>query len=406
MKYILLILLGFSITGTLSAQSLEELLQEALENNPQIQQFQTRYEIASEKVQESNTLPNTEVGAGYFVSEPETRTGPQRFKLSVKQMIPWFGSISARENYSESLAETKFEDIVIIKRKLAMEVSQSYYHLYALRAKQQVLAENIDLLGTYETMALTSLEVGKASAVDVLRLQMRENGMKQRLAVLEENFEAEQAKMNSFLNRESNMVIRVPENVPIPQESLEIQVDSLKVHPELIKLDKLYASVEQSEALNQKSQKPMIGFGIDYINVSERPNMDFSDNGKDILMPMVSVSIPIFNNTFNSISQQNRLRLKELEYQKQDRLNTLKTLLKQAVSNRKAARISYSTLEENIHQAKEAENILLKSYETGTIDFKDVLDVQELQLQFELNQIDMVKEYYLQTMLIAYLTNE
>ena len=39
----------------------------------------------------------------------------------------------------------------------------------------------------------------------------------------------------------------------------------------------------------------MIGLGLDYINVEERPNMDFSDNGKDIVMPMVSVSIPIFN---------------------------------------------------------------------------------------------------------------
>ena len=40
----------------------------------------------------------------------------------------------------------------------------------------------------------------------------------------------------------------------------------------------------------------MIGFGLDYITVSERPSMYFSENGKDIVMPMVSVSIPIFNN--------------------------------------------------------------------------------------------------------------
>ena len=42
----------------------------------------------------------------------------------------------------------------------------------------------------------------------------------------------------------------------------------------------------------------MIGFGLDYIPVEKRPNMDFADNGKDIFMPMVSLSLPIFNKKY------------------------------------------------------------------------------------------------------------
>ena len=132
------------------------------------QKFELQYSIVSEKVNEVNTIPNTEFGVGYFVSEPETRTGAQRFKVSAKQMIPWFGSITARENYVSSLADAKYEDIVIAKRKLIAAVSQSYYNLYANKAKQKVLVQNVKLLETYETMALTSVEIGKASAVDVL----------------------------------------------------------------------------------------------------------------------------------------------------------------------------------------------------------------------------------------------
>ena len=100
-----------------------------------IQKFELQYRIASEKVNEVNAIPNTELGLGYFVSEPETRTGPQRFKISAKQMIPWFGSITARENYVSSLADAKYEDIVIAKRKLIASVSQSYYTLYAIKCK-------------------------------------------------------------------------------------------------------------------------------------------------------------------------------------------------------------------------------------------------------------------------------
>jgi hypothetical protein len=61
---------------------------------------------------------------------------------------------------------------------------------------------------------------------------------------------------------------------------------------------------------------------LDYVPVSERPDMNFSDNGKDIVMPMVSISIPIFNNRYKSITKQNELRQLEITSQKEDRLNS------------------------------------------------------------------------------------
>ena len=54
-------------------------------------------------------------------------------------------------------------------------------------------------------------------------------------------------------------------------------------------------------------------------------------------------------------------------------------------------------------RAKDAEQILIKNYETGTIDFNDVLDIQELQLKFQMNQIESVQMYYVQQSIINYL---
>lgn len=398
--YTLIGLLTFSASN---AQELETLINEALNNNPEIQKFELQYSIASEKVNEVNTLPNTEFGVGYFVSEPETRTGAQRFKVSAKQMLPWFGNITARENYVNALADAKYEDIVIAKRKLMVSVSQSYYNLYANKAKQDVLSENIKLLKTYEILALTSVEVGKASAVDVLRLQMRQNEMQQLKDVLSQQFLAEQTTFNKLLNRDKDVQVSVVIELMIPSEDFEINSENLALHPELLKFDKLYQSVEQFELLNQKESSPMIGFGLDYINVDKRPNMDFSDNGKDIIMPMVSVSIPLFNNKYKSQTKQNELQQQEILAQKQERTNTLETLLDKAVNDKVSARISYATQTKNLKQAKDAEEILIKNYETGTIDFNDVLDIQELQLKFQMNQIESVKTYYVQTIIINYL---
>ena len=405
MKKIILIGIGLLTFGFSSAQQLETFIQEALKGSPEIQKFELQYNIASEKVNEVNTIPNTEFGVGYFISEPETRTGAQRFKVSAKQMMPWFGTITTREDYVSSLADAKYEDIVIAKRKLMASVSQSYYNLYANKAQQDVLIENIKLLETYETLALTSVEVGKASAVDVLRLQMRQNELEQLKQILEQKYLAEQTALNNLLNRENDIEITTVNELIIPSEDFEINDANLQLHPELLKYDKLYQSVEQSELLNQKESSPMIGFGLDYINVEKRPDMNFGDNGKDIIMPMVSVSIPIFNKKYKSQTKQNELQQQEIKAQKQDRLNTLETLLDKAVNDRISARISYKTQTKNLKQANDAEEILIRSYETGTIDFNDVLDIQELQLKFQMNQIESVKTYYIQTTIINYLSN-
>ena len=404
MRYIIVIVLAFFALTKTNAQDLASYIQEAEKNNPEIQAFELRYNIAEEKVNEADWLPNTVVGAGYFVSEPETRTGAQRARFSVSQMLPWFGTISARENYASSMAEAQYVDISIAKRKLALSVSQSYYMLYSIRAKQLVLDKNIQLLETYERLALTSVEVGKASAVDVLRLQIRQNELVQQKEVLEQDYLAEQVLFNNLLNRDETIAVEVVNQMIIPDVDPLVLNENLQLNPELIKYDKLYESVEQSELLNQKESAPNIGFGLDYVPVSERPDMNFADNGKDIVMPMVSISIPIFNNKYKSVTKQNELRQLEIKSQKEDRLNKLETLLAQALYNRNATRIKFNVQTDNLKQANDAEEILIKNYETGTINFNDVLDVQELQLKFQINLIESIKGYYIQYALINYLT--
>ncbi|HBT09116.1 MULTISPECIES: TolC family protein [Leeuwenhoekiella] len=403
MRNIILLGIVFFAFAKINAQQLASYIQEAQDNNPEIQAFELRYNIAEEKVNEANTLPDTQISAGYFISEPETRTGAQRARFSISQMLPWFGTITARENYASSMAETEFVEIAIAKRKLALSVSQSYYKLYAIRAKQLVLDENIELLETYERLALTSLEVGKASAVDVLRLQIRQNELVQQREVLEEDYQAEQTLFNNLLNRDETMTVDIIEDMMIPDVDPQVLNENLQLNPELIKYDKLYESVEQAELLNQKESAPNIGFGLDYVPVSERPDMNFSDNGKDIVMPMVSLSIPIFNNRYKSVTKQNELKQLEIKSRKEERLNSLETRLAQAVYNRNTMRIKFNVQTDNLKQANDAEEILIKNYETGTIDFNDVLDVQELQLKFQINLIESIKGYYTEYANINYL---
>ncbi|EAQ49144.1 TolC family protein [Leeuwenhoekiella blandensis] len=397
------IVLGFTAVAT--AQDLSGYIAEVETNNPEVQAYELRYSIAQEKVNEVNTLPDTEFGVGYFVSTPETRVGAQRARFSVKQMLPWFGTISKREKYQDALVETEYLEYVIAKRKLGLAVAQGYYKLYTIEAQSKVVQQNVELLERYKELALNAVEVAKASVVDVLKLEMRQNELKAQQQILEERRIAAEIQFKNTLNTASEGRILVVDSLSIPIEDEQINSEDLSANPELLKYDKLYESVTQAEILNRQEAAPKWGVGLDYIPVSERTDMFPADNGKDIVMPMVSVSVPIFNSKYKSVSRQNELRQQELDAQKAQRLNTLKNLLAEAKQHKNTARINFNTQKQNIAQAQDAEEILLKSYETGSIDFNDVLDIQELQLEFQLKQLQAVQNYYEQAALINYLTN-
>lgn len=384
-----LLLFGWSSQG----QQLETFIEEAIGNNPDIQAVEKQHAISTERISEVNTLPNTEFSGGYMIGKEMPMM--QQGEFSVMQMLPWFGTLSAREQYAKAMADADFVEIEIAKRKIEMAVSQSYYRLYEIAKKQEVLDSNMELLQVYERMALTSVEVGQASAVSVLRLQMRQNELRERKLVLEQDYEAEMTSFNKIMNREEIANISVVDSLTVPENDVEIDFDTLKLHPELMKFEHLNNVVSQADFLNKKESAPEFGVGMEYMLFNEAP---------DMLMPMVSISIPIFNKKYKSITRQNKLRYDALNIQKQASQNTLISELQTAIRNRNAARIRLETQDKNLKQAKDANEILLKNYETGTIDFREVLDVQELQLQFQINKIEAIGDYFKQTSIIDYYT--
>ena len=379
--------------GPSHGQELATYIEEAITNNPNIQAVEKQHAISLEKISETNTLPDTEFSGGYMVGTEMPMM--QQGEFSVMQMLPWFGTISARGDYASALADADFLEIEIAKRKIAMVLSQSYYRLYQIAKKQDVLESNIQLLQVYERMALTSVEVGQASAVSVLRLQMRQNDLMERKLVLEQDYAAELTAFNKIMNRSEIAEISIADSLIMPETDVEIDFANLSLHPELRKFEELNKVVSQADALNKKESAPGFGVGMEYMLYNEAPNM---------LMPMVSLSIPIFNKKYKSIAKQNKLQHEALDIQKQASENSLIAELQTAVRNRNAARISFDTQEKNLIQAQNANEILLKNYETGTIDFREVLDVQELQLNFQINRIEAIGAYFNQVSIIDYFT--
>ena len=399
----ILALLVISLT---QGQDLQSYILEAEANNLELQALGYKNDIALEKVNEVNSLPNTELGFGFFVHETETRTGAQKLRFSVRQMMPWFGTITARQNYASTLANVEYENLVLAQRKLRLAVAQSYYILFAIQAKKDVLDDNIKLINTYETIALNAVSVGKASLVDVLKLQMRQNELNRQKELLNQASRKEETAFNHLLNRDSEMNVSLVSDLTLPELDVLNDDNAIELHPELVKYDKLFASVTGAELVNKKESSPNLGLGIEYVSVEARSGLEIEDNGKDMLMPMLSLSIPIFSHKYKSQTVQNNIKQQALLSEKNNRRNQLVDILVAAQSERESARISYQTFSLNIEKAIYSLDLLLKNYEVQSKDFKDLLETQELLLNLEVAKIDALKNYYSQSAIINYLSNQ
>ncbi len=397
---ILFSLFSFLISN---GQSLQGYIKEAQENNPEIKAFQKVLETSVEKENEAGSLPNTKIGTGYFISEPETRTGAQKAKFTAQQNIPWFGTIKARKETASLESDVDKNKVEIIKRKITLQVEQKYYKLYELKATQNVLQEQDKLLDTYIEIALKEVENNRASTVDVLKLNIAKNNLQNRKEILKGEILTTETALNQLLHRDGFDPLIIPDNLFIPEEEPTMMLDEIIYHPELLTYDYLNDLLEKKEEVNTKEALPSIGLGLDYVIVQERPDVSFSDNGKDIVMPMLSLSIPLFSKKYNSRSKQLELQKEEMFQKREASQNNLENIMEEAINNRITARINYNTQQKNLEQAKQAERILLSAYQTAQLDFEQILDVQQMLLDFESKKIKAISMYFMQTAFLNYL---
>lgn len=400
-KYIIAMFIGFSANG----QSLQDYLAVAESNSQELQAMQYKYESALEKVTEEGSVPNTTISAGYFVQEVETRVGAQKAKISISQTMPWFGTLEAKKESATYKAESHLNSIDLFKRKLRLNVKASYYQLYALNANEGILKEQIEILKTFEKLALNELENNKSTLVDVLKIRMEKNELSNKLSAINQLLKAKQIEFNLILNQDEYNLVNIPKNIETAEDFI-FQKEMISENPELLKLDNLQSALEKSELATKKAGLPTFGIGLDYGFIEKRDIPDLYDNGKDIIMPMISVSFPLFSNKYSSKQKQLKLEQKAMEFTKSETNNQLIALFEKTLSNLKNAKNSIKTQKENIIQANQAQKVLLAAYQTSKLDFEQLLEVQQLKLKFQLKMVNSEREYAFQKSTLEFLTTK
>lgn len=391
---------------TAHGQNLESYLAEAEKNSSEILAKQFQYESALEKVNEVGSLPNTQLGVGVFAQAAETRVGPQRARFSASQKIPWFGTLSAKKKNAKLLANAKESEIDFLKRQLSLNVKLAYYELYTLQQKYAITKQHIEILDTYEKLALNELENNRTNMVDVLNIKMKKNTLQQQFQAISEDIQSRKITFNLLLNKPITTEVLLLDSLKIKEEDFLTTKEAIMMNPKLQQLDHLENALHQSEIVAKKEGNPSLGFGLDYVLVAERSGISIPDNGKDIIMPMVTLSIPLFNKRHIAKQKQLQLEQEAISQTKVTVKNQLLIAFEQAMNKLKNAKESIRTQDENILQADQAKEVILAAYQTAKMDFEQLLSLDQLKLGFELQKVTAMNACFSNSAIIEFLTTD
>ncbi|PWD97514.1 TolC family protein [Marinilabilia rubra] len=386
-----LMLLG---TYQVRAQSLETYFATAAENNPGLQSRYKSFEAALQRVPQVSSLPDPTFSFGYFISPVETRLGPQKAKFSLSQMFPWFGTLKAKEDAASLTAEAKFQEFVDARNQLYYKVAAAYFPLYKLNEWKQIEKENIEILNSYKDIATRNFENGKGAMVDVLRVDIMLKDASTSLDILNKEEKPLLTTFNKLLNRpaDEKVDIKVVANTDSLRE--HVRKDSLMAqHPMLKRLELLRQSSEAAETAARKSGYPKLGLGLDYVAVGERTDMQVEDSGQDVIMPMVSVTIPIFRKKYNAAVKEAQLKQESLALQKEEFTNNLISKYESVWFDINKQEQLISLYDQQIDETRRALKLLTTAYSNSGKEFEEVLRMQQEILKYEKKKAAAISKY-------------
>jgi outer membrane protein TolC len=400
-KLIIIFILFFAYNA--KGQSLNDYYTIAAENNPELKAKYKEFEAAMQKIPQVSSLPDPNLSMGYFISPVETRLGPQNVRLSLSQMFPWFGTLKAQKNAATLLAESKYQAFLNAKNQLFSQVAAVYYPLYELLKLKDIEQENIKILESYKNIANAKFENGKGSLVDVLRVDIMIKDAQTNLEILNKKEPALTSWFNSILNRKYDEKIVVSKKIETIELPIEYRKDSIATNPILQELELKKQASEATIEVARKQGLPKLGVGLDYVFVGNGMN-NFPDSGKDVIMPMVTVSLPIFRKKYDAAVTEAKLMQENYSFQKEAYENKLNGTYYKLVFELQKERDLLKLYEGQVITLSKSLSLLFAYYSNANKDFEEVLRMQQELLKYQKLQLSSISTFHVKLAELDYLT--
>ena len=311
-----ILIASFTYVG--KAQSVEELVDLATAYNPGLKSLRMDYEASLLKADQVKDWPDPQVNLAVGVFPIETRLGAQRLKIGVSQMIPWKGSLDAKSSVAKSIAEVQFYADEVKEIDIEYAIRISYAMLQFLESKKRIIIERIEILDALEDLAKSAVRSGKGKLSNVLFTERKREILESDLSLIAKKME----QPTIMINRWTGRPLRTEVVLPLVNESTLLKNELMNFaesdHPQLKILDNQIEASNAKINMLQYDIKPKIGVGLDYAIITARNDIVIPGNGRDVFMPMASISVPIHTGRFKAIRQEETIRQEAFNAKKEE----------------------------------------------------------------------------------------
>jgi outer membrane protein TolC len=374
--------------------TLEELLKAAAEKNPEIKSAAQAAAASKAAVPAAGALPDPTIkleNMGHLIPPTLMKGDPSSGRTySVEQEIPFPGKRGLKEDIASAEATAQDWNHQLVHLKVMSELKQAFFDLYLIHKSIETLLKNKELLQNFEHVAESRYEVGQTTQQDVLKAQVEESKILDKLLGQGEKKRIAEAKINSILYRPAETPVGTPAEFKKAELSYSLEELSqlaLSGSPELQVKESEIAGRQYGVELAQKNFCPDFAFEFSGVERDQNPPM---------YGLMLSARVPLYSWR----KQQPELEAAKLNLSsaRNMRDNTSSTVLYQvkeayttATTSEKLANLYKSAI---VPQSNLALNSAIANYQVGRIDFLQLIDASVTLLDYELKYYESMVEFH------------
>ena len=399
-KFEALFLLLFGCAVPVSAFDLEDAILEALKANPELKSHYNQWKAGQKKMIQVRALPEPGVTYTEFLSEVQTRTGPQERIFQLNQPFPWPGKLALRGGIANRDAEAAFHQYEAAQREVIRRIADAYFDYALLGENISITRQNISYINQLIPVVEEKVRGGGRLA-DSLLLEIEKEKTEDELEGLRERRPTLSSRLEMEMGRSPNLKRSLPfpylskKNISLPSiASLEAKLDR---HPLIAAATSRVLSYELKKKLAEKSSLPDMSLGANVIDIGDR-----GDTGFGVVL---GFKLPIRRHKYQAEKEQARLEQAASCNLKASIANDLKFQLHREYQKLKDAQRRASLFRDRlIPKAEQTLSQLEEAYRTNKSGIDEVVDAEKMLLQLKLEGLTAHAEAQKRAVYIRVLT--
>lgn len=274
----------------------------AMAQSPELRASYERWRAATLRIEPARRLPDPMVTYGFYARPVQTRVGPQRHRLMVRQDIPWPTKLTAAADAQAiraRAAERRFEAQALAIRR---RVAEAWWRLWTVRRVRAVEREQQEILqGLSETLR-ARLEIGQATLADVQQVDLMRTRLDDMIASLDEEEARAAAALRAAISAPRGMPMPTVEDVPPPAlvgPDPEALADVVAEHPFLDSFSLMAQASEAQAAALEADRFPRFSLGVDWIETGPAVMSGVQGSGDDAVILNFGISVPIWQGAYD-----------------------------------------------------------------------------------------------------------